>query len=85
MCRGHRSIEYGSRAGEFSCAATVARPRPPLVLDEAERESMLAVVASERFADLTRPATYLTLRARGQYRPSVRTMYQLLAAGQNLE
>ena len=55
------------------------------MLDEAERESMLAVVASERFADLTRPATYLTLRALGQYRPSVRTMYQLLAAGQNLE
>ena len=63
-----------------------ARPRPPLALNEAERERVLAVLNSERFADMAPPAIYATLLDQGQYLASVRTMYRLLAAeGQSLE
>ena len=57
-----------------------ARPRPPLALNEAERERVLAVLNSERFADMAPPAIYATLLDQGQYLASVRTMYRLLAA-----
>ena len=66
--------------------ATTARPRPLLALNEAERERVLAVLNSERFADMAPPAIYATLLDQGQYLASVRTMYRLLAAeGQSLE
>ena len=66
--------------------AATARPRPPLALNEAERERVLAVLNSERFADMAPPAIYATLLDQGQYLASVRTMYRLLAAeGQSLE
>jgi putative transposase len=67
-------------------AATSRRPRPPLSLSQAERERMLAVLNSERFADVAPAAIYATLLDEGRYLASVRTMYRLLAAeGQNLE
>ena len=66
--------------------AATAQPRPPLALNDAERERVLAVLNSERFADMAPPAIYATLLDRGQYLASVRTMYRLLAAeGQSLE
>jgi putative transposase len=67
-------------------ASTTARPRPPLALNETERKRVLAVLNSERFADMAPPAIYATLLDEGQYLASVRTMYRLLAAeGQSLE
>ncbi len=66
--------------------AATARPRPPLALNETERERVLAVLNSERFADMAPPAIYATLLDEGQYLASVRTMYRLLRAeGQSLE
>ncbi|EQD41573.1 integrase catalytic subunit, partial [mine drainage metagenome] len=66
--------------------AATCRPRPPLSLSQAERERMLAVLNSERFADLAPAAIYATLLDEGRYLASVRTMYRLLAAeGQSLE
>ena len=66
--------------------ASTARPRPPLALNETERKRVLAVLNSERFADMAPPAIYATLLDQGQYLASVRTMYRLLAAeGQSLE
>ena len=62
------------------------RPRPPLALSTPERERLLAVLNSERFADMAPAAIYATLLDEGRYLASVRTMYRLLAAeGQSLE
>lgn len=66
--------------------AAACRPRPPLALSPAEREQLLAVLNSERFADMAPAAVYATLLDEGQYLASVRTMYRVLAAaGQNAE
>ncbi len=66
--------------------AGTVQPRPPLALNEAEREQVRAMLNSERFVDMTPPAIYATLLDQGQYLASVRTMYRLLVAeGQSLE
>jgi transposase InsO family protein len=62
------------------------RPRPPLSLSDVERERLLTVLNSGRFADMAPAAIYATLLDEGQYLASVRTMYRVLAAeGQSLE
>ena len=59
---------------------------PPLALSAAERADVLAVLNSERFADLAPAAIYATLLDEGRYLASIRTMYRLLSAqGQSLE
>ena len=64
----------------------VSRPRPPLALSRAERESLLALLNSERFADMAPRAIYATLLDEGRYLASVRTLYRVLTAeGQSLE
>lgn len=69
-----------------SRARLIPRPRPPLALSDAERETLLAALNSERFADMAPRAIYATLLDEGQYLASVRTMYRVLAAaGQSLE
>jgi putative transposase len=66
--------------------ADSCRPRPPLALSPAERERLLSVLNSERFADMAPAAVYATLLDEGQYLASVRTMYRVLGAeGQNAE
>jgi transposase InsO family protein len=62
------------------------RARSPLALSAAERERVLSVLNSERFADMAPAAIYATLLDEGCYLAWVRTMYRLLEAqGQNLE
>jgi putative transposase len=66
--------------------AAPARGRPPLALSGPERERLLSVLNSERFADMAPAAIYATLLDEGCYLASVRTMYRLLAAeGETLE
>ena len=60
------------------------RPRTPLALSEPERQVMLDVLYSERFADCAPRTVYATLLDEGRYVGSVRTMYRLLA-GQSRE
>ena len=55
------------------------RPRPPLALSRAEREALLEVLNSERFADRAPASIHATLLDEGQYLGSVRTLYRLLA------
>lgn len=63
-----------------------AHARSPLALSTVERERLLALLNSERFADMAPAAIYATLLDEGCYVASVRTMYRLLAAeGQALE
>jgi putative transposase len=56
------------------------RPRSPLALSELERQAMIEVLCSERFADCAPHTVYATLLDEGRYLGSVRTMYRLLAA-----
>jgi len=55
------------------------RPRPPLALSEGERQELLQILDSERFADMAPATVYATLLDEGRYHGSVRTMYRLLA------
>jgi putative transposase len=55
------------------------RPRPPLALSEGERQELLQILDSERFADMAPASIYATLLDEGRYHGSVRTMYRLLA------
>jgi len=55
------------------------RPVPLRALSEAERESVLAELHSERFVDCSPAQVYATLLDEGRYLASERTMYRLLA------
>ena len=57
---------------------TVARPTPARALSSDERESVRAVLNSERFQDCSPAAIQATLLDEGQYLCSTRTMYRLL-------
>ncbi len=62
------------------------RPRPPLALSASEREGLLEVLYSERFADCAPHTVYAKLLDDGVYLASVRTMYRVLAEqGQSRE
>ena len=62
------------------------RPRAPLALSGPERQRLLDVLYSERFADCAPRTVYARLLDEGVYLASVRTMYRLLAAeGQSRE
>src|SRR5271157_3933407 len=62
------------------------RPRPPLALSATERETLLEVLYSERFADCAPRTVYAMLLDEGRYLGSVRTMYRLLVdSGQSRE
>jgi putative transposase len=50
-----------------------------LALSEAERQDLLQILDSERFADVAPATVYATLLDEGRYHGSVRTMYRLLA------
>ena len=76
----------GRRRAVVPRTRAAPRARPPLALNEAERQSLLEVLNSDRFADLAPRSIYATLLDEGRYLASVRTMYRVLAAeGQSLE
>jgi putative transposase len=56
------------------------RPVPARALSEAERESVLAELHSDRFVDSSPAQVWATLLDEGRYLASERTMYRLLAA-----
>ena len=58
--------------------ATVARPIPARALSSDERESVRAVLNSQRFQDCSPAAIQATLLDEGQYLCSTRTMYRVL-------
>ncbi|WP_412768470.1 IS3 family transposase [Methylotuvimicrobium buryatense] len=64
----------------------VPRPSAPLAFSTNERQQMLAVLNSERFADCSPYFVYVTLLDEGRYIGSVRTLYRALEAdGQSAE
>jgi putative transposase len=60
------------------------RPTPPRALSQGERETVLATLNSERFVDQAPREVYATLLDEGSYLCSVRTMYRILAAAQQV-
>ena len=62
----------------ISLSPPVARPVPARALSSAERESVRAVLNSERFQDCAPAAIHAALLDEGQYLCSPRTMYRLL-------
>ncbi len=52
--------------------------KPPLALDTAETEAVLAMLHSERFMDQTPYEAYATLLDEGRYLCSISTMYRML-------
>lgn len=80
----HRGVVYRARArqsgGDSAERAPRARPRPALSLSGAEQAQLLALLESERFADMAPASIFATLLDEGRYHGSIRTMYRLLAA-----
>jgi putative transposase len=58
---------------------SLPRPPAPLAFDDTERQTVMAVLCSERFADCAPRSIYATLLDEGIYVGSVRTMYRRLA------
>lgn len=56
------------------------RPTPPRALTGEQREDVLAILDSDRFADKAPRQVYAELLDDGEYRCSVSTMYRILAA-----
>lgn len=78
-----RSALYRDRAARRVCPLTpqiTAPParRPPLALSQLERQIVLDVLNSPRFANCAPAAIYAQLLDEGRYVASVRTMYRLL-------
>lgn len=60
------------------------RPPPPLSLTSLEQQQLLDLLDSERFAEMAPAGIYATLLDEGRYHGSIRTMYRLLAAHQQV-
>jgi putative transposase len=60
------------------------RPRPPRALTEPERQAVLAELHHPRFIDLAPAELYAALLDEGRYLCSLRTMYRVLAAAQEV-
>ena len=59
-------------------------PKPERALSDDERQQVLSVLNSEKFADMAPAEVYATLLDEGVYLCSIRTMYRILEANQEL-
>jgi putative transposase len=75
-----RASFYRQQAKKDSTAPGVPRTRPEHALSDAEQQTVLATLHAPRFVDLAPPQVYAQLLEEGQYLCSIRTMYRLLAA-----
>ena len=60
------------------------RPKPCRALDAAERQTVLDLLHGQRFADQAPAEIYACLLDEGVYHCSIRTMYRILAASQEV-
>ena len=58
--------------------AARARPRPPRALNDPQRQQVLDLLSTPRFADQAPAEIYATLLDEGVYHCSIRTMYRIL-------
>jgi putative transposase len=80
-----RATLYRQRARTLAPATEApARPAPPLKLSATERQGALDLLHSQRFVDASPYTLHATLLEEGQYPCSVRTLYRILAAEDQL-
>ena len=75
-----RASFYRQQAQKDSTAPAVPRMRPAHALSESEQQTVLATLHEPRFVDLAPPQVYAQLLEEGLYLCSIRTMYRLLEA-----
>jgi len=75
-----RASFYRQQRRQSCPPAGPARRRPEHALSETERQTVLATLHQPRFVDLAPPQVYARLLEEGRYLCSIRTMYRLLAA-----
>ena len=79
-----RASFYRQLAKKASAAPVVTRQRPEHALTETEQQTALATLNDPRFMDLAPPQVYARLLEEGRYLCSIRTMYRLLAANNEI-
>ncbi len=87
LCRAlevPRASFYRQRDGKASPSPAATRKRPEHALSDGERQTVLATLHEPRFVDLAPPQVYARLLEEGQYLCSIRTMYRLLAANEEV-
>ena len=67
-------------SGKIQVVEARKRPAPPLALSPIERQTIFDVAHEQRFWDATPYQMYATLLDEGQYLGSVRTIYRVLSA-----
>jgi len=75
-----RASFYRQQSDKTLTALVVTRKPPEHALSQAERQTVLATLHEPRFVDLAPPQVYAQLLEEGRYLCSIRTMYRLLAA-----
>ena len=75
-----RASFYRQQRPKAVTALVVTRKRPDHALSDTERQAVLATLHEPRFVDLAPPQVYARLLEEGCYLCSIRTMYRLLAA-----
>ena len=75
---------YRQQAKNTATTLVVIRRRPEHALSDSEQQAVLATLHETRFVDLAPPQVYAQLLEEGQYLCSIRTMYRLLAANQEV-
>jgi len=87
LCRAlevPRASFYRQQSRKTSTALVVTRKPPEHALSQAERQTILATLHEPRFVDVAPPQVYAQLLEEGRYLCSIRTMYRLLAANNEL-
>jgi transposase InsO family protein len=69
---------HNDKAPQIQQYAAPIRPKPPLSLSDDERQAVLDLLHSERFADQAPHQVYAQLLDEGVYLCSIRTMYRIL-------
>ncbi len=79
-----RASFYRQQGKKTSTALAVTRKRPARALSDVEQETVLATRHEPRFVEVAPPQVYAQLLEEGRYLCSIRTMYRLLAAHQEV-
>ncbi len=81
-----RSGFYRTQARKHAASVEpTTRPSSPRALSADERQGVLALLHSDRFADRVPHEVYATLLDEGEYHCSIRTMYRLLHNNQEVK
>ena len=79
-----RATLYRQRRPKPPASAAAPRPKPPRALSDQERQQVVDVLDNETFADKAPAEVFAALLDRGQYLCSIRTMYRVLDARQEV-